>query len=860
MQNKTIYRKDYKPYPFAVLSIHLSVDLFDEKTIVTNELVLKREHPGELCLYGEGLELVRLQMNDNVLSKHEYHLSDGHLIIDACSDELRLTIVTCIHPETNTSLSGLYRSNQLFCTQCEAEGFRCITFFPDRPDVMTTYTTRISASISDCPILLSNGNLIDSGETNDGRHWVVWHDPFKKPSYLFALVAGKLACVTDTFITQSGKSIDLHIYVEPGNEDKCDFAMVSLKNAMRWDEEKFGREYDLDTFMIVAVSDFNFGAMENKGLNIFDSKYILARPETATDHDYTEIENVVGHEYFHNWSGNRVTCRDWFQLSLKEGLTLFRDQEFSSDMNSREVRRIYDVTLLRDAQFLEDAGGMAHAVRPESYQEINNFYTETVYNKGAEVIRMQKTLLGDNGFRRGMDLYFKRHDGQAVTIDDFVAAMEEANQVDLTQFKRWYSQAGTPEVAVVVDYSEHCLTLTFTQTCPPTPECHDKKPFHIPIRMALFNSVGEIIEESLLELKEANAQFRFEGLEEKPLVSLLRGFSAPIILHQTQTQEERLALLRVESDGYAQWNAGQLLALNTFSAWLKTTPEMWKIPPQLIQALITVLDDSSIDAALRADLLTPPSFEAVMTHLPLTDVHRIESLREAYRAKLGSALFQHLESMYQSLWQHEENSMKNKAYGPRKLRNTCLWLMMKSNEAATQAYCQQQYANAKTMTDKDASFSLLANSSVERVRVEVIKAFYTEWSKNDLVLDKWFAAQALSEAPNVLDEVKALLLHPAFQLTNPNKAHALIGTFCEENHRYFHALDGSGYVFLTDMLIQLDAINPQVAVQLATPLTLWQRLDKTRQALMQQQLKKLAACQLSRDLAEVVGKSLGEVG
>jgi aminopeptidase N len=856
MQNKTIYRSDYTPYPFVVLSIHLSVDLYADHALVTSLLSLKREQPGNLCLYGEGLRLVSLHMNDIELSKSEYCLRGGNLIIDPCPDELTLTIVTRLHPEKNTSLSGLYCSNQLFCTQCEAEGFRCITFFPDRPDVMTTYTTRISALKSDCPILLSNGNLVEKGETNDGRHWAVWHDPFKKPSYLFALVAGKLACVADKFITQSGKSIDLRIYVEPGNEDKCEHAMTSLKKAMRWDEEQFGREYDLDTFMIVAVSDFNFGAMENKGLTIFDSKYILARAETATDHDYTEIENVIGHEYFHNWTGNRITCRDWFQLSLKEGLTLFRDQEFSSDMNSREVRRIYDVTLLRDGQFPEDSGGMAHAVRPESYEAINNFYTETVYNKGAEIIRMQKTLVGDVGFRRGMDLYFERHDGQAVTIDDFVAAMEAANHVDLTQFKRWYSQAGTPEVTVMSDYKDNRLTLTFTQTCPPTAECFDKKPFHIPIRMALFDAKGQMVEESLLELKDEKAQFQFDGLSDKPIISLLRGFSAPILLHQTQTEDELLALLQVETDGYAKWNAGQILALNTLSTWKSAFETTWEISPKLIQAIISVLYDQSLDAALCADLLTPPSFETVMTHFSSVDVHLIETMREAYRVKLGKALFSHLEAVYTLLWKHKNDSMEPNAYGPRKLRNECLWLMMKADEAAALPYCQQQYEAAHIMTDKDASFSLLVTSTNDAISKPVIHAFYTEWSHNDLVLDKWFAAQALSQVPDVLDRVKALLNHPAFQMTNPNKAHALVGTFCEENHRYFHAEDGSGYVFLREILLQLDAINPQVAVQLATPLTLWQRVDASRQQLMRKELEILAAHKLSPDLAEIVSKSL----
>lgn len=513
MPDTTIYLKNYQPPSFTVETVELNFDLYDDHALVNSTLKLTRQNDGALHLYGEELELIALHLNGRPLEHEKYVLTKDALIIEQCPDEIVLNIVTRIKPQENTQLSGLYRSNHLFCTQCEAEGFRRITYYLDRPDVLATFTTRITADKKQYPILLSNGNLMDTGETADGRHWVIWEDPFKKPSYLFALVAGNLACVRDSFVTCSGRIVDLRIYVEPGNEDKCSHAMESLKKAMKWDEEVYGREYDLDIYMIVAVSDFNMGAMENKGLNIFNSKYILARPETATDQDFADVEGVVGHEYFHNWTGNRVTCRDWFQLSLKEGLTVFRDQEFSRDMNSRDVNRIMDVKVLRSAQFPEDAGSMAHPVRPESYQEINNFYTATVYNKGAEVIRMQHTLLGKERFRRGMDLYFKRHDGYAVTIDDFVAAMEDANGVDLTQFKLWYSQAGTPEVRVLSHFSEGRLEITMQQNCPPTPECHEKKPFHIPVRIALFDLKGEMIpiENELLELKEKEQRFIFLG-------------------------------------------------------------------------------------------------------------------------------------------------------------------------------------------------------------------------------------------------------------------------------------------------------------------------------------------------------------
>lgn len=863
MQNKTVYRKNYQPYPFVVLSTELSFELNEKYTSVSNKMKLKRVQAGELRLYGEALELVSVHWNDKQLQSGQYRLEKGDLIIEPVEDDFELTIVTRIYPHKNTALSGLYRSHQLFCTQCEAEGFRRITFFPDRPDVLTTYTTRISAIKADYPVLLSNGNLIDSGETEEGRHWVIWQDPFKKPSYLFALVAGNLACVKDTFTTQSGRVIDLRIYVESGNEDKCAHAMVSLKKAMRWDEEKFGREYDLDTFMIVAVSDFNMGAMENKGLNIFNAKYILASPKTATDQDYADIEGVVAHEYFHNWTGNRVTCRDWFQLSLKEGLTVFRDQEFSSDMNSRDVNRILDVKALCNTQFPEDAGAMAHPVRPESYQEINNFYTATIYNKGAEVIRMQHAILGEAGFRKGMDLYFERYDGQAVTIDDFVGSMEDANQVDWTQFKHWYSQAGTPEVTVSTGYTQKQFTLTLSQSCPATPECHDKQPFHIPLSVALFGSEGKILDQKVLELKASKAQFVFAGLDEKPVVSLLRDFSAPIKLNQSLSQDEQLLLLRFETNGYAKWKAAQALALDTILDWYELsassgtpTAPTCSISPKLMDAFHHVLDTQSLDMALRAELLMPPDFEEVAGKLSSVDVGLVEHVRDEYRKALGQALYTPVETLYQSLWSIEDNTMQGAAYSRRRLRNVCLWLMMKGDEERAIPYCQQQFKDAQTMTDKMASFALLANVSQETVRQSVIDAFYKAYSNDDLVLEKWFAVQATAEASHALERVKALLTHPHFQMTNPNKVRAVVGAFVHANYRHFHALDGSGYAFLTEMLLKLDTINAQIASRLATPFTRWQRLDSKRQALIQQQLAVLAASDLSRDLREVVSKSL----
>lgn len=859
MTNMTIYRKDYQPYPFELHSVDLDFKLFDDHAVVKNTMVLERTFPGALFLYGDGLQLTEMFLDNEPLQEEAYELQGQNLVLRDCPEgQFTLKIITRIFPQENTALSGLYRTQSMFCTQCEAEGFRRITFFPDRPDVLSIYTTRIEADKKNFPILLSNGNLIDSGDADGGRHWATWNDPFKKPSYLFALVAGNLACVKDTFTTCSGRDIDLRIYVEPGNEDRCQHAMDSLKKAMRWDEEVYGLEYDLDIFMIVAVSDFNMGAMENKGLNIFNSKYILARKDTATDQDYEDIEGVVAHEYFHNWTGNRVTCRDWFQLSLKEGLTVFRDQEFSRDMNSREVNRIKDVRVLRNTQFPEDAGAMAHPVRPDSYQEINNFYTATVYNKGAEVIRMQHTLLGAAGFRRGMDLYFKRHDGFAVTIDDFVTAMEDANAVDLFQFKRWYHQAGTPVVDVQSDYQNGVLSLHFSQTCRSTPECKDKKPFHIPIKVGLFTSKGEQIsaEPELIQLKGSKETIQFENIPQEPVVSLLQDFSAPVMINYEQTEDALSALLRFESNGFAKWDAAMRLTTECIRRLYTQDDDLWHIPSSLLEDYAHVLQDESLEASLKAELFMPPGFEDIAGRLNQIDVGQLEMARDFYRQYKGQYLFDMAKDIYQNLWQKEEHLMNQEAFGHRKLRNVCLWLMMKGNEADALPMCLEQFKRSETMTDQIAAFNLLVNCHDESARREAIDSFYQQWQSDELVMDKWFTAQALCELPGTLEQVQSLMRHPAFNFKNPNKVRALIGTFCFGNHRHFHALDGSGYGFLSDMLLAMDKYNPQVSARLATPFTRWQRLDKARQDLMKEQLKLIAAEDLSRDLRELVSKSI----
>ncbi|MCC5791204.1 MAG: aminopeptidase N [Legionellaceae bacterium] len=860
MSSKTIYLKDYQKPNVTVLTTYLAIDLFDEYAVVNSKLRLQREQAGALCLYGDDLELIEITLDGTPLPADAWRLEEGNLIVDDCPQQCELAIGTRIYPQNNSQLSGLYRSHALFCTQCEAEGFRRITFYPDRPDVLSTFTTRISADKSQYPVLLSNGNLLAQGEEEDNRHWALWHDPFKKPSYLFALVAGDLRAIDDSYITSSGRKVQLRIFVEPGNEDKCAHAMQSLKNAMQWDEQVYGLEYDLDIFMIVAVSDFNMGAMENKGLNIFNTQYILARPDTATDQDFAAVEGVVAHEYFHNWTGNRVTCRDWFQLSLKEGLTVFRDQEFSRDMQSRDVNRIQDVRMLRASQFPEDAGSMAHPVRPESYEEINNFYTATVYNKGAEIIRMQQTLLGTAGFRRGMDLYFQRHDGQAVTIDDFVAAMEDANQIDLGQFKRWYTQAGTPQVRVESEYADGTLSLRLTQSCRPTPECQEKQPFHIPIRFALFDQSGARIalDQEILELKDTQASFQFSQLPGEPVVSLLRDFSAPVQLDWQPGNAQLLALLRMETDGFAKWDAAQRLFFAAMRPCYDAPQGVWHIPPELLEAFALIMLDERLAPALRACLLVIPGFEEMANLLPVVDVDVLERVREFSRAQLAGHVYRQALPLYEQLWQQEDHAIHGRAFGRRQLRNTCLSLLMCAEEAESLALCQRQFQQAKTMTDQLSAFRLLANAKATDAGQEAIARFEKQWRQDALVMDKWFSVQAGADQPDSLQRVQALMSHPAFSLKNPNKVRALLGAFCSANPKHFHALDGSGYAFLQDILLELDPLNSQIAARLASPLTRWQRYDPLRQAKIQGVLQTLSRHTLSNDLAEIVHKSLAQ--
>lgn len=858
MPKKTHYRKDYQAPNFQIHTIKLRFELFPEYSLVHSALDVEMSAPGEtLFLDGDGLHLEYIKLDGEALQNADFTQEAEGIRIKAFPKRATLEIGTRIQPEQNTALSGLYRSNQMYCTQCEAQGFRRITYFPDRPDVMTRFTTRIEADKVDYPVLLSNGNRIGRGELPGGRHWVEWDDPFKKPSYLFALVAGNLAEVKDRFITMSGREVALSIFVEPGNEDQCQHAMEALKRSMRWDETEYGREYDLDIFMIVAVSDFNMGAMENKGLNIFNAKYILARKDTATDNDFIDIESVVAHEYFHNWTGNRITCRDWFQLSLKEGLTVFRDQEYTRDMYSRSVLRIADVMSLLNTQYPEDAGAMAHPVRPESYEEINNFYTATVYNKGAEVIRMQQTLLTEAGFRRGMDLYFQRHDGQAVTIDDFVAAMADANNKDMTQFTRWYSQAGTPRVSVQSHYEQGRLHLRMQQTCPATPESAHKQPFVIPLKVAFYQANGERLMgyPDCLELDKSEQEFVLEGFKERPVVSLLRDFSSPILLDFPQSADDAALLLRVEEDGYAKWKAQRDLSLPIIEGFMadgQFSKQAVAFPGYLKETLAS----GQIDDALKAELLSIPSFEEVSLLQDAIEPQAIESARNAWRIYLAKAMYAECKSSYERLYLTETHAIDNVSFQRRALKNRLLDLLCKADENDMLALAARQYQEAKTMTCQWGALTALVEFSEEAVREDYLARFFAQWENYPLVLDKWFALQASLASPHALQRVYALLEHPKFSWHNPNRARSVIMAFASQNPAHFHAVDGSGYRFLGEQILRMDALNPQVAARFTTPLTRLARFAPPYREAMRTVLLDLRGEKLSSDVAELVSKSL----
>ncbi|MDH5299026.1 MAG: aminopeptidase N [Desulfobulbaceae bacterium] len=876
-QKQTVYLKDYTPPDFSVDTVALRFELGEEWSEVRATLALRRHADAgapPLVLAGHSLELMGLRLDGRELTAAQYRVEEEQLVIPAVPDCFLLEIHTRLKPQENTRLEGLYRSGGNFCTQCEAEGFRKITYYLDRPDVMARYTTTVVADQKSCPVLLANGNLVESGTLPEGRHFAIWEDPFPKPAYLFALVAGDLGLVADRFVTRSGREVRLEIYVQHHNLDKCGHAMASLKKAMRWDEEVFGLEYDLDRYMIVAVDDFNMGAMENKGLNIFNSKYILARPETATDDDYEGIERVVAHEYFHNWTGNRVTCRDWFQLSLKEGLTVFRDQQFSADMGSKSVQRISDVATLRSRQFPEDSGPMAHPVRPDSYIEINNFYTVTVYEKGAEVIRMLHTLLGEEGFRRGMECYIARHDGQAVTCDDFVAAMADANNVDLEQFKLWYSQAGTPELTVTSDHDPAAglFSLTVTQRCPPTPGQPDKLPMYIPLAVGLVGGAGDDLPVTLagedaagpatrvLAVREAHQVFRFTGLSARPVVSLLRNFSAPVKLGYDYTDEELRFLFAHDRDSFNRWEAGQRYASRVILGLIEDHGQgrPLRLAEGFVQAFGAVLADRTLaDKTCLAQLLTLPGEEYLAEQMAVIDVDGIHAAREFVRRELARALRQELLALYHGCRDAVSYHHDQAAAGQRRLKNCCLAYLVTLGEAELQQLALAQFREADNMTDALGGLRLLAHTD-NPYRGQALAAFYDQWQHDPLVLDKWFALQATAPLPSTLSAVRELLGHPAFSITNPNKVRALIGAFAGGNPVCFHAADGTGYCFLGQQVRRLDSLNPQVASRMAASLSRWRRYDGGRQGLMRQELEGLLALpNLSGDLYEVVAKSLG---
>ncbi|WP_129933410.1 MULTISPECIES: aminopeptidase N [unclassified Pseudomonas] len=880
-QPQVIYLKDYQAPEYLIDETHLTFELFEDHTLVHAQLVMRR-NPARgaglppLELDGQQLELLRASLDDQELQPGDYQLDADSLTVQPKAERFTLDTSVKIHPESNTALEGLYKSGRMFCTQCEAEGFRKITYYLDRPDVMSTFTTTVIAEQHRYPVLLSNGNPIGSGPAEDGRHWATWEDPFMKPAYLFALVAGDLWCVEDSFTRQSGREVTLRIYVEPENIDKCDHAMVSLKKSMRWDEEVYGREYDLDIFMIVAVNDFNMGAMENKGLNIFNSSCVLARAETATDAAHQRVEGVVAHEYFHNWSGNRVTCRDWFQLSLKEGFTVFRDAEFSADMNSRTVKRIEDVAYLRTHQFAEDAGPMAHPVRPESFIEISNFYTLTVYEKGAEVVRMVRTLLGSEGFRKGSDLYFERHDGQAVTTDDFIKAMEDANGVDFTQFKRWYSQAGTPrlEVSEAYDAAAQTYSLTFRQSCPQTPDKAEKLPFVIPVELGLLDAAGNDLPLQLagedaaqgtsrvLSVTEAEQTFTFQGIQAKPLPSLLRGFSAPVKLSFPYDRDQLMFLMQHDSDGFNRWEAGQQLSVQVLQELIgqHQRGEALKLDQRLITALGTVLGNVSLDPAMVAEMLSLPG-EAYLTEISqVADVDAIHAAREFARQQIAEHLFDALWARYQANREVSRSTAyvaSAEHFARRSLQNIALSYLMQSGKQQVLDATLEQFEHCDNMTERLTALAVLVNSPFEAERAKALAAFAEHFKDNPLVMDQWFSVQAASTLPGGLARVKALMQHPAFTLKNPNKVRALIGAFAGQNLVNFHAADGSGYRFLADLVIELNALNPQIASRQLAPLTRWRKYDDARQALMKGELERiLASGELSSDVYEVVSKSL----
>ena len=869
---------EYRPPDWLVDTVDLDVKLHPTQTPVRATLRLRPNPtagaPAPLTLDGDGLTLVSLKIDGEPLATDRYVATpDGLTIAQPPRGSFTLEIETLVDPSANTQLSGLYRSSGSYCTQCEAEGFRRITYFPDRPDVMAIYTTRIEADKTEAPVLLANGNLSESGELPGGRHFAVWHDPWPKPAYLFALVGGQLGHVGDTFVTMSGRKVALRIYVEHGKEDRCGYAMDSLKRAMRWDEQAFGREYDLDVFMIVAVSDFNMGAMENKGLNIFNDKYVLASPATATDNDFVSIEAIIAHEYFHNWTGNRITCRDWFQLCLKEGLTVYRDQEFTSDQRSRVVTRIGDVRGLRAHQFMEDAGPLAHPVRPELYREINNFYTTTVYEKGAEVVRMLHTLIGLELFRKSMDLYFERHDGEAATVEQFVQCFADASGRDFTEFMRWYSQAGTPEVVASGHYDQNTKTyrLDVAQVLHPTAGQPTKEPMVIPLVTGLVShsghdlplklADGRQIERGVLLLEKPAQSFVFTGISERPALSINRNFSAPVKLIANLTANDLRLLAARDNDPFNRWQAvqtlaGALLVGNVARLRAGQEPEL---DEGLLEALAAILADDSLEPAFIAEALTPPSEADIAREIGRDiDPDAIFSARAALRTLIGLHLNAALTATYRRLANSEPYSPDSVSAGRRMLKNVCLDLLAATQESHAIQLVAKQYQTADNMTDRMAALSTLSLHAGPE-RTTAFDDFYRRYQNDPLIIDKWFALQAMTPDPATLDRVRALTDHPAFSMSNPNRVRSLIGSFAQGNPTQFNRPDGAGYEFVADRVLALDPANPQVASRMTTAFKSWRALEPGRRTLAQAALRRIAgAPKLSRDVGDIAQRTLAE--
>jgi len=871
---RTIYLKDYKPSPYLIESVDLDVALAPDNTRVRSRLQVKPNDDadapsGPLTLNGEKLELHSVKVDGNPIN--DYTVDDQSLTIPSPPDApFEVEIETTCNPQANEALEGLYRSGGIYCTQCEPEGFRRITYFIDRPDVLARYRVRVEADKSEAPVLLSNGNLVEDGDLEGGRHFAIWEDPFPKPSYLFALVGGNLACVQDSFITKTGRAIDLRIYVEPGKEGRCGWAMESLKTAMRWDEERFGLEYDLDIYMIVAVSDFNMGAMENKGLNVFNDKLILARPDIATDTDYEAIEAVIAHEYFHNWTGNRVTCRDWFQLCLKEGLTVFRDQEFTADQRSRPVKRIEDVRLLRARQFSEDAGPLAHPVRPSSFVEINNFYTLTVYEKGGELCRMLHTMLGEEGFQAGMKLYFERHDGQAVTVEDFIAAMADATGTKLDQFMRWYNQAGTPELVCrfAHDAAEKTAKLNVTQVQAPSPGQPDKEPVPIPLRIGFVGPDGEDmplrlkdgseVPGGLLLVTDREQEFTFADVPHRPIPSLLRGFSAPVKLSSPLDDADLDFLMRHDSDLFNRWQAAQTQAMKRLVAMARGEGEYVPDVREFALAVGPTLTDDWLEPAYRAAFAVPPSELDIAQEIGAdVDPTAVHTARRKLRGTVGHTLQGDLLRLYEDYAVEGAYQPDPESVGSRSLRNTALALLAADETEDGVKRAKAHFRNADNMTDSMSALRILSNLDRPE-RDEALETFYDRWKDEQLVLDKWFAIQAQSTAGDTLDRVERLRGHPAFSIKNPNRVRALIGALAHGNPLHFHAPDGRGYEFVGESIMEIDGFNPMIAARLASAFSSWKMLEAGRRALAHQMLERIAGKEgLSRDTSEVVGKMLG---